>query len=55
MPELPEVEIIRLGLSKKLVGLRIKQVQVLSAKSFQGDPQELVGMQVKSVERRAKV
>ncbi len=34
MPELPEVETIKLGLEKKIVGLIIKKIQILSAKSF---------------------
>lgn len=55
MPELPEVETIRLGLSKKIVGLTISKVQVLSEKSFTGNIKDVEGKQVKLVWRRAKV
>ncbi len=55
MPELPEVETIKLGLSKKITGLKIKSVEVLSPKSFQGDHKQLVGKTIKEVWRRAKV
>ena len=37
MPELPEVETIKLGLQKKIIGLKITKIQILSAKSFQNE------------------
>ena len=55
MPELPEVETIRRGLKKRIVGKRIKRVEVLREKSFQGKPQLVVGRRVKAVKRQAKV
>ncbi len=55
MPELPEVETIRLGLAKKLIGLKVKTIQVLNPKSFQGDPSQLVGKKVLTLDRKAKV
>lgn len=55
MPELPEVEIIKIFLAKEILGLRVKKVDVLNKKSFLGDPELLVGKEIKSVERRAKV
>lgn len=55
MPELPEVEIIRLGLSKKLIGLTIKKVEALSPKSFIGNPKKLQGKKVLDIFRKAKV
>ncbi len=70
MPELPEVETIKLGLQKRIVGLKIQKVKILSAKSFQnsmGQPfdgvypersrraQGLRGRKVLKVWRRAKI
>ena len=61
MPELPEVETIRLGLQKKIIGLKITKIQVLSPKSFQnekGQPcdytQGLRGRKVLNIWRKAK-
>lgn len=55
MPELPEVETIRRGLEKKIVGLTIKNLQVLNLKSVQFDPKQVENKKVKSVWRRAKM
>lgn len=55
MPELPEVETIRLGLDKKIVGSKINRVQILSAKSFIGNPSRIEGQTVLRVSRRAKI
>ena len=55
MPELPEVETIKLGLQKKIVGLTIKKIEVLSPKSFNGDVREVEGKKVLDVWRRGKV
>lgn len=55
MPELPEVETIKLFLAKNIVGLKIKSLEVLNPKSFLGDSDSLIGKEIKSVERRAKV
>lgn len=55
MPELPEVETIKRGLEKKIVGLKIKSVKVLSAKNFIGDPQNIIGQKITAVDRRAKI
>lgn len=55
MPELPEVETIRLGLQKKIVGLTIKEIAVLDNKSFIGDVQSLRGKKVLNVWRKAKI
>ncbi len=35
MPELPEVETIRLGLQQNIVGLKFTDIEVLHPKSFQ--------------------
>ncbi len=55
MPELPEVETIKVGLSKKIVGLKIKKVEVLSPKSFLGDIKDVEGRKVTDIIRRAKM
>lgn len=55
MPELPEVETIKLGLEKKIVGLKVKDIQVLNPKSFLGDPEEVKGVNIIRLWRRGKV
>lgn len=55
MPELPEVETIRRGLEKKIVGLTIKNLQVFYPKGVQFKPELVEGKKVLSVWRRAKM
>lgn len=62
MPELPEVETIRIQLEQKIKGLRITGVEVLNKKSFIGPPshkasagEEMVGLKVLGVKRRGKI
>lgn len=59
MPELPEVETIRMGLAKLLPGKKIADVWHDWPKSFPNAPSDvarfLVGAQVEKVHRRAKV
>lgn len=60
MPELPEVETVRRGLERLIVGRIVTAVKCLeSPKSFPNDPQEveryLVGSSIIAVRRRAKV
>lgn len=59
MPELPEVETIRVGLNRLLTGLVVKDVQHDWAKSFPNAPADvarfLVGAKIENVRRRAKV
>ncbi|MBI4034430.1 hypothetical protein HY380_00865 [Candidatus Saccharibacteria bacterium] len=59
MPELPEVETVKVGLSKLLPGLEIKDVWHDWAKSFPNAPADvarfMVGAKIKTVRRRAKV
>ncbi|MDP3733265.1 MAG: DNA-formamidopyrimidine glycosylase family protein, partial [Candidatus Daviesbacteria bacterium] len=55
MPELPEVEVIKLSLQKKIVGKTIKDIEVLSTKSFIGDPKDIRGQKVLKIERFAKL
>jgi formamidopyrimidine-DNA glycosylase len=54
MPELPEVETIRLGL-QKLVGLKLKSIDILNSKSFQGDSKSIEGQRIKAIWRKAKI
>lgn len=55
MPELPEVETIKLGLQKKIVGLTIKNIQVLYFKGVHFNPELVEGKKVIDVWRRAKM
>ncbi|MDD5147557.1 MAG: bifunctional DNA-formamidopyrimidine glycosylase/DNA-(apurinic or apyrimidinic site) lyase [Candidatus Daviesbacteria bacterium] len=55
MPELPEVEIIKLGLQKKIIGLKIQKIQILSEKSFIGNPDLAQGKNVLKIWRKAKI
>lgn len=54
MPELPEVETIKVGLQKYLVGHTIEDVEVRLAKQVQGDTSRIVGQKVTGVERYGK-
>ena len=59
MPELPEVETIKAGLARLIVGKKIQAVDFDWPKGFPNDPalvkQFLIGSTIKSVDRRAKV
>jgi len=55
MPELPEVETIKEGLAKRIVGVTINDVKVLNPKSFIGNHQEIIGGKVAAIDRRAKI
>ncbi len=55
MPELPEVEVIKIGLQKKIIGLKIHKIQVLSVKTFLGNPNLAEGQKVLKVWRKAKI
>lgn len=54
MPELPEVETIRLGLQKYLVGHRIVDIEVRVPKIFQGDSENIIGAKIVSIDRIGK-
>lgn len=54
MPELPEVETIKLGLQKHLVGHTIHEIEIRLAKQFHGDPILLVAAKVIAVRRFGK-
>mgnify|MGYP001574342635 CR=1 FL=1 len=55
MPELPEVETIRRGLEKYLVGHKIVDLKVKSPKIFDGKKGDIVGSKVEKIRRFAKV
>jgi len=59
MPELPEVETVRRGLHKLIIGKKIKTVSSDAAKSFPNSKHDvsefLIGSKITDVRRRAKV
>lgn len=55
MPELPEVETIRLGLEKYLIGHKIEDVAVNFPKIFSGEAKDIIGGKITGVRRFAKV
>jgi formamidopyrimidine-DNA glycosylase len=55
MPELPEVETMRLQLKKFLTGHKIVSVEVRNRKTFQGDEKLLVNSKIIDVRRFGKV
>ena len=54
MPELPEVETIRRGLEKYLVGKKIIDIEILDKKLLPGQPFHLAGGKVAAVRRFGK-
>lgn len=54
MPELPEVETIRLSLSKKIIGLKITDVEILNPKTFSGDEKKFLNQEIINVWRKGK-
>lgn len=55
MPELPEVENIRIQLEKFLIGHKIKKVEIRYKKCFEGDPKKIEGAAVDNIRRFGKV
>lgn len=55
MPELPEVEAIKLQLGRFLKGHKILSVEVRSPKTFAGNPKDLIGGKVIGTRRFGKV
>lgn len=55
MPELPEVETIRIQLSSVLVGKTIKSVEVRKAKLFRGDQAKVLGKKIVGLRRYSKL
>ena len=54
MPELPEVETLKLGLKKYLVGHKIEDIEILVPKIFQGNVQDIIGSRVIDIKRVGK-
>jgi formamidopyrimidine-DNA glycosylase len=54
MPELPEVETIKLGLQKHLVGHKIEDIEIRVPKIFQGNPKNVIGAKVVAIKRIGK-
>lgn len=55
MPELPEVETIKRYLNKKIINKTISDIEILSPKNFVGDKKQIIGYQIKSLNRYGKV
>lgn len=55
MPELPEVETIKEGLNKVLIGKRFTDIQVLDKKIFQAGKEKILNKKILSLDRRAKL
>jgi formamidopyrimidine-DNA glycosylase len=55
MPELPEIETVKMQLQKVLVGQRVVSVSVRERKIFPGDEKVLIGKKVLGIERKGKV
>ena len=54
MPELPEVETIKLGLQKYLLGKKIVGVEVRLRRIFSGDEKNIIGAKITSIDRFGK-
>lgn len=55
MPELPEIETIRLQLTKVLPDKKIQTVEILKNKSFIGDKDLIIGESIKGLRRFGKI
>lgn len=54
MPELPEVEVVKLFLADRLIGQTITDLQILNSNSFVGDQQQVIGQKVTHFSRLGK-
>lgn len=55
MPELPEVETIKLSLKPHIIGQKITQLKVLNPKSFNGSSSSILNKNITNLFRRAKM
>src|SRR3990167_3700470 len=55
MPELPEIETVKLQLEKVLVGQTNLKFEIRNLKTVHGDLSKIVGKKVVSIERKGKV
>lgn len=54
MPELPEVETVRRGLEKVIVGATLTDVEILEDRCFEGQAEETLGATIEGLDRRGK-
>lgn len=54
MPELPEVEVVKIFLEDKLLGQTISTIQILNSKSFIGDPKDVKNKEIIKFSRVGK-
>ncbi|MFA7676337.1 MAG: bifunctional DNA-formamidopyrimidine glycosylase/DNA-(apurinic or apyrimidinic site) lyase [Candidatus Shapirobacteria bacterium] len=54
MPELPEVEVVRLFLNSHLIGKTISNLEIISPKSFSGDPKKIINQKIIKTSRIGK-
>ncbi|MFA7301726.1 MAG: bifunctional DNA-formamidopyrimidine glycosylase/DNA-(apurinic or apyrimidinic site) lyase [Candidatus Shapirobacteria bacterium] len=54
MPELPEVEVVKIFLEDKLLGQTISNIEILNAKSFIGNPELVEGKEIIKFSRIGK-
>jgi formamidopyrimidine-DNA glycosylase len=54
MPELPEVEVVRLFLDSHIIGKTISKLEIITPKSFIGNPKFVVGQKIISTSRLGK-
>lgn len=55
MPELPEVETIKIALEKEIVGRTIKKIEINKPKQFKGNVKDVVGKKIINVKRIGKM
>lgn len=55
MPELPEIETIKLQLNSVLPGKKVQEIKILTDKSFIGNPRAVYGATITQVRRLAKI
>ena len=54
MPELPEIETVKLGLQKYLVGHKIENIEVKIPKMFVGRKEDILGVKITNIKRIGK-
>jgi len=55
MPELPEVETIKLGLHRTILNQKITKIDILLPKMFSGDPTVVTNATISDIKRRGKM
>lgn len=55
MPELPEVETIRVYLENRLIGKSIASVEIFEPRQFMGSPDDIIGQSITHLQRVGKV